>query len=68
VFVVTQLPDCDAGSTPVFVGNLSQYLTVWKSQPTIEVQSVGFCYNYFAELQAGGTWVCPGAGRLLRIK
>jgi HK97 family phage major capsid protein len=68
--IVSQMPDCVLGSTPIAFGNWRRtYLIVWRKavSMTVDPYSAGFCSLYKFEARVGGATVCPNAARLLRI-
>jgi HK97 family phage major capsid protein len=71
IYLVSQLPDVAAGSTPILFGNLKQtYTVVTRQSPTIELDpySAGWCMLFKAQARVGGATTCANASRLLRIR
>jgi HK97 family phage major capsid protein len=72
VRIVSQLPDVAPGSTPVLFADLEQlYLVVTRRALTLvsDPYSAGAgCVKFNFSARIGGSTVCPGAGRLLRIR
>jgi HK97 family phage major capsid protein len=71
VRIVTQFPDVAPGSTPILFADLEQlYLVVTRKALTMQVDpySAGFCVVFRFSARIGGAVVCPGAGRLLRVR
>jgi len=70
VRIVPNMPDVQAGSTPIAFGDWSQaYMIVRRSPISFQTDpySLGWCIQYKFETRISGATVCPGAARLLRI-
>lgn len=71
VNIVTQMPDCFPGSTPVAFGNWRQtYTLVNRSATTMtpDPYTAGFCTLFRFEARVGGAITCGNAARLLRVR
>jgi HK97 family phage major capsid protein len=71
VNIVTQMPDCVPGATPVAFGDWkAAYITVNRRAVTLLVDpySLGFCVGFKLSARVGGGIVCQQAARLMRIK
>jgi HK97 family phage major capsid protein len=71
VVVVDQMPDCEAGATPVLFGSLEDlYMVVTRRATTMLAYpySSGFCTTFKFSSRIGGAVICANAGRLLRIR
>ncbi|MBV9531681.1 MAG: phage major capsid protein, partial [Bradyrhizobium sp.] len=71
VHIVSQMPDCVPGATPVAFGNWRQaYTVVHRKAATLDYEpnSAGFCHLLKFEARVGGGIICPAAARLLRIR
>jgi len=71
VAIVTQMPDCLPGNTPVAYGDWKQvYMIVWRKAITMQQDpyTAGFCVLYKFEARVGGGILCPNAARLLRVR
>jgi HK97 family phage major capsid protein len=71
IHVVSQLPDCAPGSTPVMFGNLkAAYLLVTRRGLTMTTDpyTAGWCVIYKFDQRIGGAPTCPNAMRLLRVR
>jgi HK97 family phage major capsid protein len=69
--IVSQMPDCQPGTTPVAFGNWKRaYTIVTRKLPTLPVDPflAGFCRLYKFEARIGGATTCPNAARLMRIR
>jgi HK97 family phage major capsid protein len=69
--IATQMPDAIPGATPIAYGNWKQtYMIVNRKAVTMQQDpySAGFCVLFKFESRIGGSVVCPGAARLLRIR
>ena len=69
--IVSQMPDCGPGATPVGFGNWKRaYTVVTRKLPTLEIDpfSGGFCRLFKFSARIGGGTVCPNAARWLRIR
>jgi HK97 family phage major capsid protein len=70
VHIVSQMPDCRPGSTPVAYGDWQQvYLVVTRKMTSLQTDpySFGWCVGFKAEARIGGSVLCPNAARLLRV-
>src|SRR5262249_17951912 len=71
VIIVSQMPNCEPGNTPVMFGSLRQaYLLVIRNALTFQPDhyTAGWCVLFKCEARAGGALTCPNALRLLRIR
>jgi HK97 family phage major capsid protein len=71
VRVVSWMPDCGPGATPIWFADLEQvYMVMTRRATTMQADpySAGFCSQFKFSARAGGNVICPGAGRLLRIQ
>jgi len=70
VIVTPMMPDIGPGATPILVGNLQRlYLVVIRKLLTMYPDaSAGWCLVYRYSARIGGAVVCPGSGRLLKIR
>jgi len=71
VIIVTQMPDCLPGNTPVLYGNLRQtYTLATRSATTMtpDPYTAQFCHLFKFEARVGGALTCPNASRLLRVR
>jgi HK97 family phage major capsid protein len=69
--IVTQMPDCVPGATPVAYGNwVLVYMIVNRKvfQMLMDPYSLGYCVQYRFEARIGGNIICSNAARLLRVK
>jgi HK97 family phage major capsid protein len=70
VRVVSWMPDCVAGATPILFGDLEAlYMLVTRQATTFQSDpySMGFCTAFKFSARVGGNTICPGSARLLRI-
>jgi HK97 family phage major capsid protein len=70
VRVVSWMPDCQPGATPISFGDLEAlYMIVTRQATTMQSDpySMGFCTQFRFSVRAGGNTICPGAARLLRV-
>jgi HK97 family phage major capsid protein len=71
VRIVSQMPNCEPGNTPVLYADLHQLDTlVIRSGTTMmpDPYSAQWCTLFRFEGRVGGAVTCANAGRLLRIK
>src|SRR5262249_41506757 len=71
VNIVTQMPDCLPGNTPVAYGNWRQTYTLANRSATTMTPdpfTAGFCTLFRFEARVGGAITCGNAARLLRIR
>jgi HK97 family phage major capsid protein len=71
IHIISQLPDCAAGSTPVMFGNLkAAYLLVTRRGLTMRTDpyTAAWCTIFLFDQRIGGAPTCPNAMRLLRIR
>jgi HK97 family phage major capsid protein len=71
VNIITQMPECLPGNTPVAFGNWRQTYTLVNRSATTMVPdpySAGFCTLFRFEARVGGALTCPNAARLLRVR
>jgi HK97 family phage major capsid protein len=71
VRIVSQMPDCAPGATPMAFGDWnSTYMVVTRKSVAMQHDpySSGFCHLFKFEGRVGGGVICPNASRLLRIK
>jgi HK97 family phage major capsid protein len=71
VRIVSQMPDCMAGATPILFADLgSLYLVITRRGLGMLMDPYsagGCCVLHKFDARAGGAVICPAAGRLLRI-
>jgi HK97 family phage major capsid protein len=70
VNIVSQMPECLPGNTPVLYGNMRQTYTLVNRSATTMVPdpyTAGFCTLFRFEARVGGALTCPNAARLLRV-
>jgi HK97 family phage major capsid protein len=66
--IVSFMPDCQPGATPVLFGNLHElYQLVLRKGLSMNPETPGYCRLYKFEARVGGAVLCPNAARLLRI-
>jgi HK97 family phage major capsid protein len=71
VVINSWMPDVAPGSCPVFFGNLTElYMLITRKAVSVvrDPYSYGFCVGFRFEARLGGTIICAGAGRFLRIR
>jgi HK97 family phage major capsid protein len=71
IVVSEQMPEVVPGATPVLYANLrALYTLVTRRAVTMQqdIYSAGWCTLFKFDCRIGGGVVCPGAGRLLRIR
>jgi len=71
VHIVSQMPDCTPGATPVMYANLRQTYTLVNRSATTMVPdpfTAGFCHLFKFQCRVGGSITCPNAARLLRVR
>jgi len=71
IIVSEQMPNVETGHTPVLYANLQAlYTLVTRRALTMlsDPYSAGWCTLFKLDTRVGGGVVCPGAGRLLRIR
>jgi HK97 family phage major capsid protein len=69
--IVSQMPDCAPGATPIAFGNWKRtYLIVWRKNTTMMVDpfTAGYCVLYKFEARVSGACTCMNSARLLRIR
>jgi HK97 family phage major capsid protein len=70
VIIVSQMPNCEPGNTPVLYANLRQlYTLAIRSGTTMtpDPYSAQWCTLFRFEARVGGAVTCQNAGRLLRV-
>jgi HK97 family phage major capsid protein len=71
VRIVAGMPSVEPGSTPVLFADLGElYLVVLRRALALQTDpySAGRCVLFKMDMRVGGSVLCPGAGRLLRIR
>jgi HK97 family phage major capsid protein len=71
VKIVSQMPSCVPGATPILFGDLQQTYMI-ANRKSIAMQhdpySAGYCHLFKFEARVGGGVICPNASRLQRVK
>jgi len=71
ITIVSQMPDCVPGATPIAFGDWrAAYTLVNRAATTITADpfSAGWCILWKREARLGGAVTCGNAARLLRIR
>ena len=71
IIVSEQMPSVETGHTPILYADLQAlYTLVTRRALTMlsDPYSAGWCTLFKLDTRVGGAPVCPGAGRLLRIR